>query len=137
MKDKLRIITGELTKAHPTDAGYDIKTIEYKNIPPGKAVSIKTGLRIKLPKGTTGFIKSRSGLMFNHDIISYEGVIDESYTGEVGIKLCNMGSREYSVYPGERVAQLVVLPIFTGEVIRVETVEETDRSDSGFGSSGK
>ena len=139
MKNQLRIISGELTKAHTTDAGYDIRTNESTTILAGKSKCLKTGLKIKLPSNTTGFVKSRSGLMFKHGIVAGEGVIDEDYTSEIGVKLFNFSEDAYTVTKGERVAQLVILPIFTGASVEVEAVEisKGSRGSKGFGSSGR
>ena len=139
MENKLRIISGTLSKAHDTDAGYDIVATETTIILEGCSKAIKTDLVIQLPKGYVGLVSPRSGLSFKHNIETGAGVIDYGYTGEVKVKLYNFGKESYTVNKGDRIAQLVVLPIYQGELLQIshEDLEETSRGNKGFGSSDK
>lgn len=125
------------TKAHDLDAGWDLYVPEDVMIPAHGSAVIDTGVHIEIPQRYTGFIKSRSGMNVKHGIVSDSGVIDCGYTGSIKIKLYNMTDDSYFVQAGERVCQLVVLPICVDELEVVETLSETDRGSNGFGSSGK
>lgn len=125
------------TKAHDLDAGWDLYVPEDVMIPARGSAVIDTGVHIEIPQRYTGFIKSRSGMNVKHGIVSDSGVIDCGYTGSIKIKLYNMTDDSYFVQAGERVCQLVVLPICVDELEVVETLSETDRGSNGFGSSGK
>jgi len=127
----------QLTKAHSTDAGYDIYSNEDIRIPPYGSVSISTGLKISVPIGWFGRVLPRSGNSFKNHLETGAGVIDSSYRGEIKIKLYNHHNKEYYVKKGDRIAQLVVMPCYTGEFLKVEKLMESERGDKGFGSSGK
>jgi dUTP pyrophosphatase len=133
--------------AHSTDAGMDIRSPIDIVIParrtmlvgyylePGYAV-IHTGIHIQLPKNTVGFFKSKSGLNVKYGITS-EGVIDEGYTGELVVKLYNHGTNDYKVYVGDKITQLVVLPYVHVDLEEAETLDDSERGNNGFGSTGK
>ena len=121
-------------RKHPTDAGLDLSSPSRVTVPAHGFSFIDTGIHIELPHGTVGMIKSRSGL--NSNGLQCEGVIDEQYTGSIGIVLYNHSSYDYIVEYGERIAQLVIQQV---PVVRLEEVDEldaTDRGVGGFGSSG-
>ena len=124
------------TRAHETDAGLDIYARETETILAGKSKVFDTGVHIELPKGTVGFLKSKSGLNVKHGITS-EGVIDVGYTGSIRAKLYNNSDEDYTVNAGDKITQLVILPILTPELELVDSLEDTERGDNGFGSSGK
>lgn len=94
-----------------------------------------TGVHIELPEGTVGFLKSKSGLNVKHDITS-DGVIDAGYTGNIVVKLYNHGKKNYFVGKGDKISQLVILPILTPGLEIAESLDETERGDNGFGSTG-
>lgn len=81
-------------------------------------------------------LKSKSGLNVKHDIVG-EGVIDSGYTGSIRVKLYNHGSESYMIERGDKISQLVILPIITPELELADELEETERGANGFGSSGK
>ncbi len=81
-------------------------------------------------------LKSKSGLNVNHGLVS-EGVIDSGYTGSICVKLYNHGKNPYIVKPGDKISQLVIMPILTPELELVEHLEDTERGDNGFGSTGR
>lgn len=124
-------------RAYKTDAGLDLRTPKDFVIKAGSYAFVDTGVCVELPKGTTGFLKSKSGLNKNHNIIG-EGVIDENYRGSIGVKLYNLGFNDYTFKRGDKIIQLVILPVVIPEELeRVDELDETDRGENGFGSSGR
>lgn len=126
------------TRAHDNDAGLDLycPASQAQIIPAKESVKIDTGVHIEMPLNTAGFLKSKSGLNVNHGITS-EGVIDVGYTGSIVVKLYNNSGYDYEVKPGDKISQLVILSILAPELEIVDTLEDTDRGDNGFGSSGR
>jgi dUTP pyrophosphatase len=106
---------------------------------PGTRALVPTGLIIELPQGYEAQVRPRSGLALNYGIavLNSPGTIDSDYRGEVGVVLANLGHAPYEVRRGERIAQLVVLPVVQAELVEVTEVSETARGDCGFGSTGK
>lgn len=123
------------TRAHSTDAGLDLYAVEQQIVPAKESAVFDTGVHIELPPQTVGFLKSKSGLNVKHGIVS-EGVIDVGYTGSIKVKLYNHGGYDYTVRKGDKISQLVILPILTPELELVDSLAETERGDRGFGSSG-
>lgn len=124
------------TRAHETDAGLDLYAMEGQIVPAKESAIFNTGVHIELPPNTVGFVKSKSGLNIKHGITS-EGVIDEGYTGSIVVKLYNHSGYDYKVNKGDKISQLVILPIVKPTLEVVESLEETDRGNNGFGSSGR
>jgi len=106
---------------------------------PGTRALVPTGLIIELPPGYEAQVRPRSGLALNYGIavLNSPGTIDSDYRGEVGVVLANLGHAPFEVRRGERIAQLVVLPVVQAELVEVTEVSETARRDGGFGSTGK
>ena len=127
----------EPTRAHPTDAGLDLRAKERVKIWPGMAATIDTGVHVELPPGYYGKIESKSGLNVKHSIVSCGGTIDEPYRGSIVVKLYNLGDKAYVFEPGDKVAQLVIQPYIAPEIEISDTLSETDRGSNGFGSTGK
>ena len=123
-------------RAHPTDAGLDLRTPVDAYVRAGGSTVIDTGVHIQLPPGTVGMLKSKSGLNVKHGIVS-EGVIDEGYTGTILVKLYNHGQSAYEVNKGDKISQLVLMPIITPALEIVDHLDNTERGDRGFGSSGR
>lgn len=123
-------------RAHETDAGLDLRSPIYAIVPAWGSVRIDTGVHIELPKNTAGFLKSKSGLNVNHGITS-EGVIDVGYTGSIAVKLYNHTDKDYVVQRGDKISQLVILPILTPQLEEVDELESTERGNGGFGSTGR
>lgn len=117
-------------------AGFDLFAAEGVIIPPLSRALIKTDLAITVPRGTYGRIAPRSGLSLKKSIDVAGGVIDEDYTGNVGIILVNNGVEEFEVVQGTRIAQLVCEKICFPELEEVVSLDATERGDGGFGSSG-
>ena len=124
------------TRAHETDAGLDIYARETQVVPARESAKFDTGVHVEIPKGYAGFLKSKSGLNVNHGITS-EGVIDCGYTGSIVVKLYNHSGYDYTVNKGDKISQLVILPIITPELEFVSALEATERGNGGFGSTGK
>jgi dUTP pyrophosphatase len=138
MKIKIKLDEGARipTRAHSTDAGLDIYAREEQIVPAKESAIFDTGVHIELPIGTVGMLKSKSGLNVKYGITS-EGVIDVGYTGSIKVKLYNHSGFDYRVKAGDKISQLVILPIITPTLYLVESLEETERGDNGFGSSGR
>lgn len=113
---------------------------EAVTIKPNELVKIPTGIAIELDTNNmAAFIFARSGLGVNHGICLSNGVgvIDSDYRGEICVGLCNVSNKEYKIMPGERIAQMVIMPVVCAEFEETNELSKTDRGDKGFGSSGK
>lgn len=124
------------TRAHETDAGLDLYAMVSEIVPAKGSAIFDTGVHVELPKGTVGMLKSKSGLNVKYNLTS-EGVIDVGYTGSICVKLYNHGERDYFVNSGDKISQLVIMPILTPTLELVEDLEATERGNGGFGSTGK
>ena len=152
MKLKVKLDPGAQmpTRAHETDAGLDLYA-PYPFVLPQSSASteetldgflakagsrtVDTGVHIEIPAGYVGMIKSKSGLNVKHGIIS-EGVIDSGYTGSICVKLYNLGNDRVFIEKGQKISQLVIMPIITPELEEVDDLEATERGNGGFGSTG-
>lgn len=124
-------------RGHKDDAGLDLRTPHHFVILPGDSATIDTGVHVDIAPGLVGMLKSKSGLNVKHGITS-DGVIDAGYTGSIVAKLYNHGKEPVEFYPGEKITQLVLLPVFIpDELVVVDEFEKTDRGDGGFGSTGR
>lgn len=123
-------------RGHKSDAGLDLRTPIGFVVRPHNSATINTGVHIELPPNTVGMLKSKSGLNVKNNITS-EGVIDVGYTGSIVVKLYNHGENPVSFNEGDKISQLVVLPICPVELEIVESLETTERGNNGFGSTGK
>ena len=123
------------TRAHPNDAGLDLYAMHSAVIPPCGHTKIETGIHAEIPVGYVGLLTSKSGLMAKG--ITSRGTIDSGYTGSIKAVLYNHSHKCVEIEAGQKITQLVILPIITPELEVVESLEETDRADGGFGSSGK
>lgn len=137
---KLKVMLDEKaylpTRAHKTDAGLDLYARETQVVPARESATFDTGVHIELPEGTVGMLKSKSGLNVNHGLTS-EGVIDVGYTGSIAVKLYNHSGYDYTVNAGDKISQLVIMPIITPELELVTELEQTERGNGGFGSTGR
>ena len=126
-------------KSHEDDAGFDLFAVENYNLQPHEYACIPTGLRIELPQGTEAQVRPRSGLAAKHGItvLNTPGTIDAGYRGEIKVVLINHGRDVFSIYPGLRIAQLVIKPIYEVSFIETAMLSESIRGEGGFGSSGK
>ncbi len=125
------------TKAHDTDAGYDLYSPIEATIPAHGNIFINTGVHMLIRDGKAGLIVSKSGLNKNFSVTS-TGLIDAGYTGAIGVKLYNFSDEPYTVRPGDKISQIVILNIESPRLVEVETfAEKTERGNNGFGSSGR
>ena len=123
------------TKAHDTDAGFDLYTPHRVCVFSDSSAKIDTGVHSEIPKGYVGFLKSKSGLNVKCGITG-EGVIDAGYTGSIVAKLYNNGNEPITFEAGQKIIQIVFLPIPDVELELTDSFEQTERGDNGFGSSG-
>ena len=125
------------TKGSSQAAGHDLYAQETQSIPARGQGIIGTGIAIRLPSGTYGRIAPRSGLAVRHSLTVNAGVIDADYNGEIKVVLINLGTKDYGVHKGDKIAQLIVERIINDEAILVQDLEATTRGMKGFGSSNK
>lgn len=152
---KIKLDKGAIapTRAHPYDAGLDLYTPvdayvpgvgirgnSYEGYVQGGAMigckTIDTGVHVEIPEGYVGFIKAKSGLNVKHGL-TCTGVIDAHYTGSICVKLYNHTDATYKFKAGDKIAQLVIVPCVLLPLELVDSLEETDRGDAGFGSTGR
>lgn len=124
------------TRAHPTDAGLDLRALEPATVAPGGTTTVRTGITVAIPEGHVGLVWPRSGLA-RHGVDTLAGVIDPGYTGEVLVVLTTHGQTHHHIEPGDRVAQLIVQPCDLPRVVIVDTLPDTARGDGAFGSTGR
>jgi len=127
--------------AREGDAGVDLVAREDVTLPPaGGRALVPTGIAIALPEGYAGFVQPRSGLAARHGVtcLNTPGLIDSGYRGELKVCLINHDPTEpFEVRRGERIAQLVVQAVETVTFVAVDVLDESERGDKGFGSSGR
>lgn len=122
-------------RAHEDDAGLDLRTPHEVFIPAGSSAVINTGVHMQIPVGMVGMLKSKSGLNVKYGITS-EGVIDAGYTGSIVAKLYNHGSKGVTLPEGAKITQIVIMPIAKLPIELVEHLDDSERGEKGFGSSG-
>ena len=125
--------------AHPSDAGMDVRSVADLVIPAGGRALVPTGLVAIIPPMYEIQVRPRSGLALKHGVtvLNTPGTIDSGYRGEIGVILANFGDKDFSVAKGDKVAQLVFVPVVQPEIEETDTIDETDRGAGGFGSTGK
>ena len=128
------------SRAHPGDAGLDLYLVESAHIGPGERWGVGTGVAVEIPEGHAGLVLPRSGLAREHGIalVNSPGLIDSGYRGEIRVLLLNTDPAEtFRVGPGERIAQLLLVPIAVAGAVEAEALTESARGEGGFGSSGR
>lgn len=125
------------TRAHDTDAGLDLYSMEDTIVSAKESAVFDTGVHIELPPDTVGYIKGKSGLNVKHGIVVPDGTVDEGYTGSIRVKLYNLSGYDYKVNKGDKICQLVIHPILKPELEVVDSLADTERGSGGFGSTGK
>ena len=135
MKVKIEKKSYMPVRAHIEDAGLDLRTPKGYILYPNSYRVIDTGVAVSLPKNTVGYIKARSSL-FSRGVLT-DGTIDEGYTGTIKVVLWNIHNEMVLLKRGDKIAQLVIHPIEKPELEQVDSLEETDRGDGGFGSTGR
>lgn len=124
------------TRAFSNDAGLDLYVLEDVSIEPNSFKDIKTGLAVKISDGFWGMIRPRSSTFFKRNLVVHEGTIDPGYTGELNVGVYNPSEKAATLVAGDRIAQLVIIPLVLHEVIQVDHLPYTPRGTAGFGSTG-
>jgi dUTP diphosphatase len=127
------------TRAYVGDAGLDLYALDDAVLGPGERASVRTGIAVEIPEGQAGLVLPRSGLARRHGIsvVNAPGLIDAGYRGEVEVLLLNTDrSSPFSIEPGDRIAQLVIVSVQTPPVLEVDELALSERGSGGFGSSG-
>jgi dUTP pyrophosphatase len=127
------------TRAHDNDAGLDLYAAESARLAPGARVSVGTGLAVQIPEGVGGLVLPRSGMAIKHGVtlVNSPGLIDPGYRGEVRVLLLNTDpSVEFQISPGDRIAQLLLVPVAHATPLHAEALDDSTRGEGGFGSSG-
>lgn len=124
------------THSKPTDAAIDLRANETVSIEPNKQHAVATGLKVAIPTGFVGLIWDRSGIAYKNSVSTLGGVIDSNYRGEIKVIMRNFGTESFSIGKGDRIAQMIIQKHETVELIEVESLDETDRGDTGFGNTG-
>ncbi|MGX5694682.1 dUTP diphosphatase [Agromyces soli] len=135
------LITAERVPAyaHPGDAGADLHAAASLVLAPGERATVGTGVAIALPEGHVAFVVPRSGLAFKHGItiVNAPGTVDAGYRGEIKVALLNTDRHEsYAIEAGDRIAQLVVMPVSRARFVEVDELPDSQRGEGGFGSTG-
>jgi dUTP pyrophosphatase len=135
LKDNARVPE----RATEGSVGYDLCACEDTALPPRGRAMIPTGIAAALPNGYVGLIFGRSGLGVKHGVTMANGVgvIDSDYRGELNVALVNHSDITYNIKSGDRVAQLLIMPVASVQFIPAESLEGTERGESGFGSTGR
>ena len=127
------------TYSHPGDAGADLSSAENLVLHPGERATVATGVSIALPAGFVVFVVPRSGLAAKHGItvVNSPGTVDAGYRGELKVTLLNTDLCEpFTINKGDRIAQMIVMPVVQARFIPVDKLPESERGESGFGSTG-
>ena len=139
MINKIRVKLDEGARidapAHLGDAGYDIYSRERKVIYAKDSEVFHTGVHMEIPHGYVGLLKSKSGLNVKH-CLTGEGVIDSGYTGEICVKMYNNSYEGKYFLPGDKLIQILIVPVITPTIEIVDDIEGGTRGDDGFGSTG-
>jgi dUTP pyrophosphatase len=128
-------------RTRPHDAGYDLAAVEAVTLAPGERRLVGTGVAVAIPPGLAGLVTPRSGLAANHGVhpLNAPGLIDPNYRGELRVALHNAGAEPFAVAVGDRIAQLLLVPVWTPALAVVDELPPSpdDRGEAGFGSSGR
>ena len=127
------------TRAHDNDAGLDLYAAESARLAPGARISVGTGLAVQIPDGVGGLVLPRSGMALKHGVtlVNSPGLIDPGYRGEVRVLLLNTDrTLEFQISPGDRIAQLLLVPVVHAKPLQADALDESTRGEGGFGSSG-
>ncbi|MBN2113771.1 MAG: dUTP diphosphatase [Acidimicrobiia bacterium] len=126
------------SRARPGDAGVDLRAAIEATLRPGERITVGTGVAVAIPEGYAGLVTPRSGLAQRHGlgIVNAPGIVDAGYRGEIRVILVNLGGETVTVARGDRIAQLVVVPVLDEEMQEVGELPPSERGEGGFGSSG-
>lgn len=127
------------TRGHPHDAGWDLTAAEDVKLGPGERAAVPTGIAVAIPPGHAGLVLPRSGHAARHGIglVNAPGLIDAGYRGEIRVLLVNHGDEAVLFRRGERIAQLLVMPVPEVVWSEVEALADSERGSGGFGSTGR
>ncbi len=123
-------------RAYAWDAGIDILTPYFFKLEAGSSFVIDSGVHVEIPAGYVGLLKSKSGLNVWNGILS-EGVIDAGYEGSIRVKLYNHSENDYTFQRGDKITQLLIMPVETPVLKQVDKIKGSERGDNGFGSTGR
>ncbi len=121
---------------HSGDAGLDLFSSVVMALQPGAAQPVPTGLKVAIPDGYAGLIWDKSGISLAR-VHCLAGVVDSGYRGEIKVVLINLGTEVFSIAQGMKIAQMLIQPVQTVEVIESQDLEGSERGDNGFGSTGR
>lgn len=124
------------SRAHTTDAGLDLYAMHGGLVRAGGAATFHTGTHIQLPENTAGVMLPKSGMMVHHNLLTF-GVVDESYRGEILVHVFNLSGDDYAVHAGDKLTQMLVIPVLYEPVEIVDELSDGERGSAGFGSSGR
>lgn len=124
-------------RAHKADAGIDLLTPVDVVIKANASATIDTGVHMAIPEGFFGKLESKSGLNVNHNVVCLGGVIDSGYTGSIKVKLYNLGDEPMLFKRGNKVVQMIIQPCLLTDFCVVDKLENTERGENGFGSTGE
>ncbi len=125
-----------LSYAKPGDAAFDLRSAEEGILAPNEKRVFKTGIKMAIPSNHVGLIWDRSGLAAKHGLHCLAGVIDSGYRGEIGVVLKNLGHEPIEITKNMRIAQMLIQPVVSAILEEVNELDETERGEGGFGSSG-
>ena len=137
-KINIKLTTGAIIPTRGTDgsAGYDLYALEDAVINCFQFILVSTGVSMVIPAGHYGRIAPRSGLAVKNGVMVGAGVIDSDYRGEIKVALATLNG-VYEIKAGDRIAQIIIEPIVTPELVQVDSLDDSERGDGGFGSTGK
>jgi dUTP pyrophosphatase len=124
------------TRAHASDAGLDLYSVEDMVLAPGQRHGVATGVAFAIPNGYVGLVWDKSGVALNGGVTCLGGVVDAQYRGEVKVIVLNTSDTPYEIKSGQKIAQLLIQEVALPEVVEVENLDDTSRGDGGFGSTG-
>ena len=138
MTVKIEVVGNAPIYAKPGDAGADLIASEEVRVPAHQWALVPTGIKVAIPEGYVGLVHPRSGLALKQGItvLNTPGTIDAGYRGEIGVVLLNVSPIDFTAKKGDRIAQLVIQKVETAEFISVDSLDESARGASGFGSTG-
>jgi dUTP pyrophosphatase len=125
-------------RMHPGDAGLDLKTNCDIDLRAHEQLNVFTGVKVEIPCGYAGLVVGRSGMAFQYGVSLVNGisVVDAGYSGEIGLPLINHGDFSFTAKKGDRIAQLLIIPCELVDLVLVDSLDETERGEGGFGSTG-
>lgn len=137
-RETIEVVGNVPTYAHDSDAGADLCAAVDVTIPRGGYVAVPTGVRMAIPRGVVGLICPRSGLAAKHGVtvLNSPGIDDAEFRGEIKVILINHGAQDFLIKEGDRIAQIVLIPVVYATFVFVDILDATERGDGGFGSTG-